>query len=168
MFSETHIFPTPTNEFRVGFNDIRAQRLQFNAANTAFAASIGFGGIPVGYLNGGIPAIQRRGIQHPNFGSGGYSPGKEKENVYQIIDNVIKIVGNHALKAGVNFLSMRFSTLGIAYSPDNNISIRAGYGLFYGGLENAGYMPNLGQNYPFQFDSNFPSGNCSATSCPTG
>lgn len=335
MFSETHIFThTLTNEFRVGFNDIRAQRLQFNAANTGFAASIGFGGIPVGYLNGGIPAISFSGgaFNIANFGSGSYSPGKEKENVYQIIDNVTKTIGNHALKAGVNFLSMRFSTLeppssrgnlsytgeytsnlnapntgfaaadflldsqnsavlssefvsgqarwydaayvqddwratgqitlnaglrweyfqpyrdvggyqasysmdgpfslntatgygsgsavlqfpaeiqsyvqsifaqtsnafpnllakdnialqfnndphliqaqktnfgprlGIAYSPDNKISIRAGYGLFYGGLENAGYMPNLGQNYPFQFDSNFPSRNCSATSCPT-
>ena len=335
MFSETHIFPhTLSNEFRVGFNDIRAQRLQFNAANAGFAASIGFGGIPAVYLNGGIPAISFSGgaFNIANFGSGGYSPGKEKENVYQIVDNVTKIVGNHALKAGVNFLSMRFSTLeppsargnysyngehtsnlnapntgfaaadflldsqnsavlssefasgqarwydaayvqddwratkqitlnaglrweyfqpyqdvggyqasysmngplslntatgygsgsatlqfpaevqgyvqsifaqtsnafpnllakdnialqfnsdphliqaqktnfgprlGIAYSPGNNISIRAGYGLFYGGLENAGYMPNLGQNYPFQFDSSFPSGNCSATSCPT-
>ena len=335
MFSETHIFThTLTNEFRVGFNNIRSHRTQFNAANAGFAASLGFGGIPPGYMNGGIPQMWFSGGAYniANFGSGGYTPGTEKENVYQIIDNVTKIVGNHALKAGVNFLSVRFSSqeppasrgnyyytgeytsnlnapntgfaaadflldsqnsavlssefvsgqarwydgaylqddwrltkqitinaglrweyfqpyqdvggymasysisgpsslntatgvgsssavlqfpaeikstvqsifaqtsnafpnllakdnialqfnpnphliaaqnanfgprLGIAYSPDNKISIHAGYGLFYGGLENAGYMPNLGQNYPFQFDSNFPSGNCSATSCPT-
>jgi hypothetical protein len=335
MFSETHIFTqTLNNEFRVGSNYIRAQRMQFNATNPGFAAGLGFGGIPAGNLNGGIPEVSFSGGAYniANFGSGGYSPGNEKENVYQIIDNVTKIVGNHALKAGVNFLSMRFSTLeppssrgnynytgeytsnlnapntgfavadfmldsqnsavlssesvsgdarwydgayvqddwritkkitvnaglrweyfqpyqdvggyqasyslsgpsslntatgfgsgsavlqfpaeiqsdvqtifaqtsnafpnllakdnitlqynadphliaaqktnfgprlGISYSPDNKISIHAGYGLFYGGLENAGYMPNLGQNYPFQFDSNFPSGSCSATSCPT-
>jgi Carboxypeptidase regulatory-like domain len=335
MFSETHIFShTLTNEFRVGFNNIRSHRTQFNAANAGFAASLGFGGIPPGYMNGGIPQIWFSGgaFNIANFGSGGYTPGTEKENVYQIIDNVTKIVGNHALKAGVNFLSIRFSSqeppssrgnyyytgeytsnlnapntgfaaadflldsqnsavlssefvsgearwydgaylqddwriakkitinaglrweyfqpyqdvggymasysmsgpsslntatgvgsgsavlqfpaevqshvqsifaqtsnafpnllakdnivlqfnpnphliaaqkanfgprLGISYSPDTKISIHAGYGLFYGGLENAGYMPNLGQNYPFQFDSNFPSGNCSATSCPT-
>ena len=33
------------------------------------------------------------------------------ENVYQIIDNVTKIAGNHALKAGVSFQNIRFSTL---------------------------------------------------------
>ena len=57
--------------------------------------------------------------------------------------------------------------LGVAYSPNSNTVIRAGYGLFYGGLESAGYMPNLGQNYPFQYDSTFLSQSCSATSCPT-
>jgi hypothetical protein len=56
---------------------------------------------------------------------------------------------------------------GIAYSPSVNTVIRAGYGLFYGGLENIGYLPNFGQNYPFQYDSTFPSSSCSSTSCPT-
>jgi hypothetical protein len=335
MLSEAHAFTqTLTNEFRVGFNYIHAQRLQFYATDTGYAASLGFGGIPAGNLNGGLPQVTFNGgiLNLANFGGGGYSPSNEKENVYQIIDNVTKIVGNHALKAGGIVLSMRFSTLqpvasrgnysytgeytsnlnapntgfsaadflldsqnsatlssesvsgdarwydaaymqddwritknitinaglrweyfqpykdvgayqasyyltgpsslnpatgvgsgsaalefpakiksytqaifaqtanafpnllaadnialqydsnphlvtsqktnfgprlGIAYSPDGKTSIRAGYGLFYGGLENAGYLPNLGQNYPFQFDSTFPSGNCSATSCPT-
>ena len=113
MFSETHIFtPTLTNEFRVGFNDIRSHRTQFNAANAGFAASLGFGGIPAGYMNGGIPQMWFSGGAYniANFGSGGYTPGTEKENVYQIIDNVTKILGNHDLKAGVNFLSIRFSS----------------------------------------------------------
>ena len=113
MFSETHIFThTLTNEFRVGFNNIRSHRTQFNAANAGFAASLGFGGIPAGYMNGGIPQMWFSGgaFNIANFGSGGYTPGTEKENVYQIIDNVTKIVGNHALKAGVNFLSIRFSS----------------------------------------------------------
>jgi len=335
MFSETHIFTQSlTNEFRVGFNNIRSHRTQFNADNPGFAASLGFGGIPTGYRNGGIPQIWFSGgaFNIANFGSGGYTPGTEKENVYQLIDNVSKIVGNHALKAGVSFLSIRASSqeppssrgnyyyngeytsnlnapntgfaaadflldsqnnavlssefvsgdarwydgvyvqddwhatkqitvnaglrweyfqpyqdvggyqasyslngpsslntttgfgsgsavlqfpaeskgyvqsvfaqtanvfpnllakdnialqynndphliavqktnfgprLGMVYTPDNKISIHAGYGLFYGGLENAGYMPNLGQNYPFQFDSTFLPGSCSATSCPT-
>ena len=55
-------------------------------------------------FNGGILNIA-------SFGGGGYSPSNEKENVYQLIDNVTKIVGNHALKAGGIVLSMRFSTL---------------------------------------------------------
>ena len=56
MLSEAHVFTqTLTNEFRVGFNYIRAQRLQFYANNTGYAASLGFGGIPAGNLNGGLP-----------------------------------------------------------------------------------------------------------------
>ena len=35
---------------------------------------------------------------------------------------------------------------------------RGGFGLFYNGFENRGYFPNLGENYPFQFQFNFQSG----------
>lgn len=42
--------------------------------------------------------------------------------------------------------------------------IRGGYGLFYGGLESTGYYPNLGENYPFEFDSSFNS----ASGCTKG
>ncbi|HZL50784.1 MAG TPA: carboxypeptidase-like regulatory domain-containing protein [Terracidiphilus sp.] len=335
MLSETHVFtPTLTNESRMGFNYIHAQKLQFDATNTGFAASLGFGGIPGGLLNGGLPEVTFKGEASitANFGGGGYSPANEKQNVYQFLDNVTKIVSNHDLKAGANIQSIRFSTLqpvasrgtftyngeytsdlnapntgfapadflldsqnsavlssefvsgqarwygaayfqddwritkkitvnaglrweyfqpykdvggyqasyhltgpsslntttgygsgsavfeipsqaesyvqsifaqtsnafpnvlaqdnialkydddqhlltaqrsnfgprlGIAYSPDANTVIRAGYGFFYGGLESAGYLPNLGQNYPFQYDSTFLSQSCSATSCPT-
>ena len=65
--------------------------------------------------------------------------------------------------------------IGIAYSPDNKTAVRLGYGLFFGGLESAGYYPNLGENFPFEFDSNFnpigntanPSANCLPGNCPT-
>jgi len=335
MISETHVFaPTLTNEFRMGFNFIRAQRLQMNDTNTGLATSLGFGGVPGGLLNGGIPAVQFMGgtPNISNFGSGGYSPTNEKQNVYQFLDNVTRIIGNHELKFGVTLLSIRFSTLsppssrgsyayngeytsdlnapntgyaladllldsqnnaalssefvngqarwydaaylqddwrvtkkltinagirweyfqpykdvggyqatyhltgtptlntttgygsgtavfeipsqarsyvqnvfaetanafpnllaqdnitlqydenqhliaaqktnfgprlGIAYSPNSNTVIRAGFGLFYGGLESAGYMPNLGQNYPFEYNSTFISHSCTATYCPT-
>ena len=56
---------------------------------------------------------------------------------------------------------------GIAYSPDAKTAIRAGYGIFYGGLESTGYYPNLGENYPFQYEANFPAGTCSAYACTT-
>jgi len=105
MFSETHIFShTLTNEFRVGFNNIRSHRTQFNAANAGFCRQSWVWRYPAGYMNGEFRRFGSAArIQHRNFGSGGYTPGTEKENVYQIIDNVTKIVGNHALKAGVNF-----------------------------------------------------------------
>ncbi len=45
--------------------------------------------------------------------------------------------------------------------------IRSGFGIFFGGLESVGYYPSLSQNFPFQYDSNFPSANCVPGDCPT-
>lgn len=59
--------------------------------------------------------------------------------------------------------------LGMAYQFNDKVVVRAGYGLFYGGLESAGYYPNLGENYPFEFDSNFNAPNgvgCQPNNCP--
>ncbi len=65
--------------------------------------------------------------------------------------------------------------LGFAYRVGEKTAIRGGYGIFFGGLESAGYYPNLGENFPFEFDSNFnpvgnvanPSANCNPGNCPT-
>jgi hypothetical protein len=110
MFSETHIFtPTLTNEFRVGFNYLHTGFEHPNAADLGFAATQGFGGIPTAPLNGGLPQVSVSGIN--NFGSPEWSTTSEHENVAQLLDNVTKVIGNHALKAGVAFQSVRFSTL---------------------------------------------------------
>jgi hypothetical protein len=117
MFSETHIFtPTLTNEFRVGFNYLHTGFEHPNAANLGFAASLGVGGIPTGPLNGGLPYVQfytgnSTAITTSHFGSPEWSTTDEHENVAQMLDNVTKVIGNHALKAGVAFQSIRFSTL---------------------------------------------------------
>lgn len=333
MFSETHVFtPTLTNEARFGFNYLHTGFQHPNAANLGFAASVGFGGIPQAKLNGGLPAVGISGMSA--FGSPTWSTTDEHENVFQILDNVTKIWGNHALKAGVDFQNIRFSTLqpqdsrgyynytgeytsnlnaantgsgiadflldmqnnaglsnevtngdqrsdnaayfqddwrvnqkltlnlglrweffqpyqdvggyqasynmtgkssfnpatgygsgtanylipqetfnyamsiinssnynpnfgqvmaedgvkavsvsdphllsaqhtnfaprfGVAYSINDKTVIRAGYGIFYGGLESTGYWPNLGENYPFQFTGTFPSASCGQYNCPT-
>jgi Carboxypeptidase regulatory-like domain/TonB dependent receptor len=45
--------------------------------------------------------------------------------------------------------------LGFAYQVTPKLVARGGFGMFYNGFENRGYSPNLGENYPFQFNFNF-------------
>src|SRR6202023_1526953 len=45
--------------------------------------------------------------------------------------------------------------LGIAYQVDPKLVVRAGFGIFYNGFENRGFSPNIGENYPFQFNFSF-------------
>jgi outer membrane receptor protein involved in Fe transport len=110
--SETHEFtPTLSNEFRFGFNYLHDGYLQPNA-NTDFAPTLGLGGIPYGAgfpENGGLPNVSIGGIS--SFGSTTFFVTNEHENVFQILDNVTKIKGNHSLKFGVDFQSVRFATL---------------------------------------------------------
>ncbi len=49
--------------------------------------------------------------------------------------------------------------LGLAYQVNPKLVVRAGWGIFYNGFENRGYSPNIGENYPFQFQFNFPEVN---------
>lgn len=48
---------------------------------------------------------------------------------------------------------------GFAYSVSSKLVVRGGYGIYYGAFENRGGAPNLGYNYPFQFDFNFQPAN---------
>jgi len=46
---------------------------------------------------------------------------------------------------------------GFAYQATPKLVVRGGAGLFYNGFENRGFSPNIGENYPFQFNfSYFP------------
>jgi hypothetical protein len=108
MISETHTFsPTLINEFRFGYNWGRFQNLQYNY-NVNEAGSLGMGGMPFsnGPDNGGLPPVTIGGVQA--FGSHSNDPALEGENIYQIIDNVTKTVGNHSLKMGVEIMPIRF------------------------------------------------------------
>ncbi|MFT4113140.1 carboxypeptidase regulatory-like domain-containing protein [Silvibacterium sp.] len=105
VFSETHVFnPKLVNEFRFGYNWARAQFLQ-QSANTDIASEVGLGGIPYQANNGGLPSTTVSGLT--SFGSPGYYPSIEYENVFQILDNATKVLGNHTIKAGVSIQSVR-------------------------------------------------------------
>jgi hypothetical protein len=45
--------------------------------------------------------------------------------------------------------------LGFAYQVSPKLVTRGGFGIFFNGFENRGYSPNLGENYPFQFNFQF-------------
>lgn len=108
MLSETHTFsPTLINEFRFGFNWGNDSNLQYNYG-TNIAATLGMGGVPANpaLQLGGLPSTIISGLT--TFGTHGNDPAHEGMNVYQIIDNVTKVIGNHSLKVGVNAMPGRW------------------------------------------------------------
>jgi Carboxypeptidase regulatory-like domain/TonB dependent receptor len=54
--------------------------------------------------------------------------------------------------------------IGFAYQVTPKLVARGGFGIFYNGFENRGYFPNLGENYPFQFQFAFQSASNAANS----
>jgi hypothetical protein len=104
MLSESHVFtPTLTNEFRFGYNWDSVSFLQANS-NSDISSQLGLGGVPFSPGIGGLPSGQIYGLTY--WGSPGTSV--ESQNVYQILDNVTKIAGNHSLKFGVSLQAIRF------------------------------------------------------------
>lgn len=99
--SETHVFnPGLINEFRVGYNYGNFTEKQFNS-NQNISQSLGLGGIPFNSDLGGLVNVSISGIN--GIGTPYYYPTLENEHVLEILDNLTKIVGNHALKFGVDF-----------------------------------------------------------------
>lgn len=137
VFSETHIFSSSTsNEFRIGFNygDFRFLQAAFNNQN--FAASLGLGGIPNGpQIGGGLPFGNITGLT--TFGQPQFYPNHKGENIAQLLDNFQKVLGNHSLKVGVQFLNERFPF----YSPSGARGVYnyTGYFTSSPGVSNTGF-----------------------------
>lgn len=113
MLSETHEFsPTLINELRFAYNYGHYQNLQANH-NIDVASQLGLGGMPFGPgypNNGGLPQVSLNNAI-TTFGSHGNDPSVEGQNIYQILDNVTKILDNHTLKFGVALQNIRVSFL---------------------------------------------------------
>ena len=112
MMSETHIFnPNLVNEFRFGYNWGHYVIGQENANTPASTLVPGLGGVPfTGFAgpNGGTPFILLGGARRLSYaGSPTDTPSVERQNVYQILDNVTKIHGSHSIKFGVEFQAIR-------------------------------------------------------------
>lgn len=137
-FSETHLFsPTFVNEIRFGYNYGNFAFHQAAFANTDLAASLGLGGVPAGALGGGLPLVTLTGIT--GFGQPGFYPNHKAEDVYEILDNVTRIIGNHSLKFGLLLQSVRFPF----FSPPNARGTYTFGGFFTSspGTSNTGWGP---------------------------
>jgi len=68
-------------------------------------------------------------------------------------DGIGLVIGNKYGKGLGNSQKGNFAPrFGIAYQVTPKLVARGGFGLFYNGFENRGFSPNLGENYPFQFN----------------
>jgi hypothetical protein len=139
MVSETHVItPTLINEFRFGYNWGDYEFLQLNS-NIDEAAKLGLGNIPFAGTpepNGGLPSINvlkangNAAGDISTFGSSTDLPSVERQNVYQFLDNVTKIFGNHSLKFGVQLQTIRTS-ISQANAPRNIYH----FGTYYTGFK---------------------------------
>ena len=56
--------------------------------------------------------------------------------------------------------------VGFAFKIDSKTVLRSGFGIFYQGQQAAGAALDLGSNYPFAFQDNFPQPTCRLNDCP--
>lgn len=115
VLSETHIFtPKLVNEFRFAF-DFGHFDILNPGYNTNDAAALGLGGVPSGSafpMNGGLPTTTiSGGGAIGSFGAHAFRPEVEYEDEYQILDNISWTLGNHSVRLGFSFQSLRSSTL---------------------------------------------------------
>jgi hypothetical protein len=47
--------------------------------------------------------------------------------------------------------------IGLAYQINPKLVVRGGFGFFFNSFENAGYSPNIGENYPFVYNFSYAS-----------
>ena len=73
-------------------------------------------------------------------------------------DGIALTIGNKYGKGLGNSQKNNFAPrVGFAYQVTPKLVARGGFGIFYNGFENRGFSPNLGENYPFQFNFQFKS-----------
>jgi hypothetical protein len=167
VLSETHIFnPRLVNEFRFAYDYAHFNALQQNAG-VDLASQLGLGGVPFGPAtpnNGGIPYFTIGGLNQ--FGTRAYRPETETENEYQILDNVSWTLGNHSVRMGFAFQSVRSYTLEPPSSrPQYSYSgsITANPGVANTGYGVADFLTNnmssgsIGPYAAFNNDQNNPS-----------
>jgi outer membrane receptor protein involved in Fe transport len=67
----------------------------------------------------------------------------------------IEIVYSNVSGLGISQKTNFAPRFGFAYQWTPKLVTRGGFGMFYNGFENRGYSPDLGENYPFQFNFSY-------------
>jgi hypothetical protein len=67
----------------------------------------------------------------------------------------LAVVGTYGRGLGNSQYTNFAPRIGFAYQVNPKLVVRGGWGMFYNGFENRGFSPNIGENYPFQFNFNF-------------
>jgi len=57
--------------------------------------------------------------------------------------------------------------VGFAYQVNPKLVARGGFGMFYNGFENRGFSPNIGENYPFQFNFSYGDSSSGTATIPS-
>ena len=70
-------------------------------------------------------------------------------------DGIALSIGKFSKSLGVGQKSNIAPRFGFAYQATPKLVVRSGFGIFFNGFENRGFSPNLGENYPFQFNFSF-------------
>jgi Carboxypeptidase regulatory-like domain/TonB-dependent Receptor Plug Domain len=115
----THVFnPNTINQIRGGFAHLHTTRFGPEGTTAGLPEKYGIQGIPQpptdGPENGGLPAF---GIDNlAQLGSNAFLPSDEVSQTLQITDDFTKIYGMHSFKMGVEYQSVKFSTLQPAWS----------------------------------------------------
>ena len=110
--SETHVFtPTLTNEFRFGYNYGHDGGLQENGTYGHSPPHISDWEVfPFAKDKWRTSIDQCKHQFQTTFGSPTYYVTNEYENVYQILDNVTKVWGNHTLKSRSGLPSVMYAS----------------------------------------------------------
>src|SRR5438445_1215797 len=74
-------------------------------------------------------------------------------------DGIALVVGKYGKSLAEGEKHNFAPRIGFAYQFSPKLVVRGGFGIFYNGFENRGFSPNLGENYPFQFNFSFFSPN---------
>ncbi len=111
VFSWNHVFsPTFVTQARFSYNWGSFAWYEQSYNNGTLDSEYGLGGLPAykpALGNGSLPQIWVN--EFPEIGPPLFQPSPEGQNVYQIIDDTTKIIGNHSVKFGVDFQNIRYS-----------------------------------------------------------
>lgn len=128
VFSWNHVFsPTFINQARFAYNWGKYSWYQQSYNNGSLDSQYGLGGLApysASLGNGGLPQIYVN--EFPEMGPPLFQPSPEGQNVYQIIDDATRIIGNHSIRFGVDFQNVRYSV----YQP----TFGKGAYNYYGGM----------------------------------